>query len=126
MNAQPSWYDGNKELKLEVGMWVRMYDLSPEGQDGLVVLAQLTDANIIFMDNPISQSHIIKASHKIVDVLEIGDVVLVISESGIKTYWGIDDETDLGLLEQYVSIGYIIKSVLTKEQYEQYATKVGE
>lgn len=70
--------------------------------------------------------NIVKASYNIIDILEIGDMV----NSLIVTKISEDNETKKKYINLYGSLceweNEDIKSIVTKEQFEQMAYKVGE
>ena len=122
-------------MKLEVGMYVRtnkvgikkiykidnnktkykyLYKLKNQDDDGCIDLSVLCEENIV------------KASYNIIDILEVGDYVNRLPVAKISEY--------IGTYEKYIELygscsdweNEDIKSVITHEQMEQMAYKVGE
>lgn len=111
-------------MKLEVGMWVRgkgyVCRITEVGSDWVK-----TDKKIFTMNYDqrydyefmsLGFESIESASHNIVDVLKSDDYangnrIIEVFDIGVDTHNGFINANE-------------IKSVLTKEQYEQYATKV--
>ena len=124
-------------MKLEVGMYVRTYD----GKIGKAV--ELNNENSTFVEIEcldhwlLLHCLITKASHNIIDLIEVGDYVNGHKVLGINLnlkWWddelGEQDELEGIKLESY---GYIypnsnyyfeLKSIVTKEQFEAMAYKV--
>ena len=70
----------------------------------------------------IGDDDVVKASYNIIDILEVGDYV-----NGIKVLSLIDNQIPKLLITDYGCISNDeIKSIVTKEQMEQMAYKVGE
>lgn len=122
-------------MKLEVGMWVRIkfasYEIITKVKElelykGMELVTFANDGWCLECDY---KDTIIKASHNIVDVLEVGDYVnyerIVEIQKGYVEY-GCVRQTMFGDYSRPIIYIEDIKSVLTKEQYEQYATKVVE
>ena len=111
-------------MKLEVGMYVRTIGgierLKKENDNGWFFEKSM----IIKPDN--IEKYIIKASYNIIDILEVGDYVNGSPISSFKTYekdriWIYTDSNyKCGYLENE------IKTIVTHEQMEQMAYKVGE
>lgn len=106
-------------MKPEVGMYARI----KEGK-----IFKINETNVVgknyYLDIRETRE-IIKASFDIIDILEVGDYV-----NGYKVIDIV--ENDIYILdyyaEDYISIvkAKNIKSIVTKEQFEQMAYKVGE
>lgn len=104
-------------MKLEVGMYVKFKTLSNQVKIGQI---QLIDNSIYELDNNevTADKYIIKASHNIIDLIEVGDYV--------------NGELVVKCHISYVStiineVGYNdfqIKSIVTKEQFESMSYKV--
>ena len=121
-------------MKLEVGMYVRTIGgierLKKENDNGWFFEKSM----IIKPDN--IEKYIIKASYNIIDILEVGDYVngskvidiSIIGKDKEKWVWVEQTEdSDNKYGDDYV--GYNndqIKSIVTHEQMEQMAYKVGE
>lgn len=130
-------------MKLEVGMYVRT-------KDGIIAKVDYIDDNTIFFDKDIYKTYgdsinflekdnlerIAKASYNIIDILKVGDYVNGSEVLGFENEYIEEDD-------KYVPFGVItescyldnnkswiiekeIKSVITHEQMEQMAYKVGE
>lgn len=117
--------------KLEVGMYVRT---------NLGEIAKLIESrhfenetgnyNYLVTDKEIKKAiyddqkneHIIKASHNIIDLIEVGDVIKYEIKTSLETSGvlkGITNISDKDMLENIKNdINYVIKSVVTKEQFE--------
>lgn len=132
-------------MKLEVGMYIRTKD----GRMGKLMGCSATDKNkIAIWSNTtedgvkitpiIDKDTIVKASYNIIDILEVGDVIKLFMEDDI-------DEEDTNIFE-LIAINYNdneigvfnsdfqieffpienLREILTHEQMEQKAYKVGE
>ena len=126
-------------MKLEVGMNVRYKRISMGYNIALVdkigkIINQINKSDIYELDNNnnIFENDAIKASYNIIDILEVGDYV-----NGQEVYY--DEELDLLYVQSFDADGEFyqesitkqsfidnIKSVITHEQIEQMAYKVGE
>lgn len=113
-------------MKLEVGMYVR----TDNGIIGKIYekngnMFTYKDSNRDYITYDLLHSEIIKASFDIIDILEEGDYV-----NGFKVIDIV--ENDIYVSDYYAEscIGIVkvkdIKSIVTKEQFEQMAYKVGE
>lgn len=133
-------------MKLEVGMYVRFKD-----KRGIEYIRKITSVNNAYPDklyagiyidkeannsNGVSLKNIVKASYNIIDILDVGDYVNgseilefeneYIKEDDKFVPFGVITEncflenTDSWIIEKN------IKSVITHEQMEQMAYKVGE
>ena len=124
-------------MKLEEGMYVRTKD------GAIAKVEQIVDDEIHFNIKPIFSDgeclgynwfyikDVIKASHNIIDLIEVGDVIEV------KEFKGKYEVRQFGLELSIVKLDTIynlnslhctlnIKSIVTKEQFEQMEYKVGE
>lgn len=120
-------------MKLEVGMWVR-------NCYGRIAKIQYIEDNIAYCDNWLYQQYedhidfinldeeedlneIIKASHNIIDLIEVGDYV-----NGSKVHRVGNCLTII--LDNEENISWInpndIQSIVTKEQFSSIEYKVGE
>ena len=120
---------------LSVGMYVKFKTLSNQVKVGQI---QLIDNSIYELDNNevTADKYIVKASYNIIDILECGDYVngskvidiSIIGKDKEKWVWVEQmEDTDNKYGDDYV--GYNneqIKSIVTKEQFEQMAYKVEE
>lgn len=121
-------------MKLEVGMYVRnkdgyvsqyrYYDTTNMGKLLCIPLSNRTFANI---------EDIIKASHNIIDLIEVGDYVngypvTAILSSNNKVYeiQVKRPNNRTGVWIKRIRNNEDIKSIVTKEQFENMAYKVGE
>ena len=120
-------------MKLEVGMYVRT-------KDGIIAKVDYIDNDTIFFDKELYRTYgdsidflekdnlerIVKASYNIIDILEIGDYVngspicLIKTDEKDKIWIYTDSNYKYGYLENES------KSIVTKEQFEQMAYKVGD
>lgn len=116
-------------MKLEVGQFVRLkrdFYNDDLGIGKIVFIANCGIATINFKEKKLGVQidNVKKASYNIIDVLEVGDYVnkheVKSKQSGVK-------RIDIGENENYVWLyEENIKSVITHEQMEQMAYKVGE
>lgn len=128
-------------MKLEVGMYARI-----KWGNGLQTISQCK--NIVNMGDTqyakedfyihtdhsgevIYKTMIVKSSFDIIDILEVGDIIryridkVSLATKGYLT--GIVDITDEEMLESIKEDkNYHVLQILTKEQFEQKAYKVGE
>ena len=130
-------------MELEVGMYVRFKD--KRGNTYIRKIIDIPKDNryaSIYIDkeanytNNLSFKNVLKASHNIIDLIEIGDYVngskvidiSIIGKDKEKWVWVEQmEDTDNKYGDDYV--GYNneqIKSIVTKEQFEQMAYKVVE
>lgn len=123
-------------MKLEVGMYVRLVN----DVEDIVIINRIANVfeNTILTENDGSiyqgeytKENVVKASYNIIDILEVGDVLVDDTNRKLEILL-IDDELmvrNAGLIydnNYYLPIKSIaIKSVITKEQIEQRAYKVG-
>ena len=109
-------------MKLEVGMYVRTIGgierLKKENDNGWFFEKSM----IIKPDN--IEKYIIKASYNIIDILEVGDYVNGVKVINIDDEWIIMSNMQVPILKSIAN--GMIKSVITHEQMEQMAYKVGE
>ena len=126
-------------MKLEVGMYVRYkrgsmgYNIEPADKIGKII-NRVNESDIYELDNNnnIFENDVVKASYNIIDILKVGDYV-----NGQKIYY--DEELDFLYVQSFDGDGEFyqesitkqsfidnIKSVITHEQMEQMAYKVGE
>ena len=98
-------------MKIEVGMYVR----TERGKIWLVTSTKAIDGH---------KRRIVKASYNIVDLIQIGDYV-----NGYKVLYQDDNYSyfDTNTCDWiYIKQDEQIKSIVTKEQFEQMEYKVGE
>lgn len=77
----------------------------------------------------ISEVDVLKASYNIIDILEVGDYVN--GKQVIETYYKSDEKWHLEIVDSRLlthdELKHVnIQSIVTKEQFEQMAYKVGE
>lgn len=132
-------------MKLEVGMYVRGKYYQYRGKIGKIIKNYNNDLEIAYKDgvlktnvgNFIDDNYDIngkqyKASYNIIDLIEAGDYI-----NGQKVYY--DEELDFLYVQSFDLDGNFyqtsitkksfidnIKSIVTKEQFEQMSYKVGE
>lgn len=111
-------------MKLEVGMYVR--DIKGRIDKIIGFKGALIEFEKDLMGGYIDENDFVKASYNIIDILEVGDMV----NSLIITKISEDNETKKKYINLYGSLceweNEDIKSVITHEQMEQMAYKVGE
>ena len=103
-------------MKLEVGMYVRYKQFT---YDKVVKIGKLTNVQFQEVDNCSGRQIILKASHNIIDLIEVGDYV-----NGFPVIHKENDILKCGLLVQFKENE--IKSIVTKENFESMSYKVGE
>lgn len=116
------------KLELKENMYVRT-------KDGIIAKVDYIDNNTIFFDKDLYRTHgdsidflekdnlerIAKASYNIIDILEVGDYV----NGELVTF--IQSSNEVISTDKHIRItNDDIKSVITHEQIEQMAYKVGE
>ena len=127
------------KLELKENMYVRT-------KDGIIAKVDYIDDNTIFFDKDLYKTYsdsidflekdnlerIVKASYSIIDILEVGDILVDDTNRKLEILL-IDNELmvrNAGLIydnNYYLPIKSIaIKSVITHEQMEQMAYKVGD
>lgn len=74
----------------------------------------------------IKEYDILKSSPNIIDLIEVGDYVNGCLVSEIKDKWLILNYADIETYEQLERKNENIKTIVTKEQFEQMEYKVGE
>ena len=122
------------KLELRENMYVRtvkgiakIKKIFPDGSEPYFEAKYETDTYLeIYYDSEyVSEDDVLKASYNIIDILEIGDYV-----NGRKVvdifYDAIDNVMNICVLGSIVYDNNEIKSVITHEQMEQMAYKVGE
>ena len=117
---------------LSVGMYIRT-------KDGIIAKVDYIDDNTIFFDKDLYRTYsdsinflekdnlerIVKASYNIIDILEVGDYVN--GREVVDIFYDADDDAmDVCVLGSIVYDNNEVKSVITHEQMEQMAYKVGE
>ena len=113
-------------MKLEVGMYVRT-------KWGINKINEYVPQNgQLYLKNDVCvKSNVIKASHNIIDLIEVGDYVNEMKVFEIKEHLHNDKEIVLsnGKFQWSFSKNesdYDIKSIVTKEQFERMSYKVEE
>ena len=113
-------------MNLEVGMYVR----TNNGEIGKI---RVIIDNMVFINTNQYYSNVVKASHNIIDLIEVGDYVNGTQITFVKQQDICGDEV---LDYQHIYYGNFgalieifecdIKSIVTKEQFESMSYKVGE
>ena len=118
-------------MKLEAGMYVRHKPLLSSKYVKINKIKEIEEKENclhIWLEDKdlITEKYLIKASYNIIDILEIGDYVNGLLVTRICE----DNETKEKYINLYGSLceweNEDIKSIITKEQMEQMAYKVGE
>lgn len=121
-------------MKLEVGNYVRYkrgnagYGIEPPERIAKVI-ARINNSDILSLDvkQDILESDVIKASDKLIDLVEVGDYVngryVYGTGYNIYDYFGVKIEEDLK--HSQVIEERDIKSIVTKECFELMSYKVG-
>lgn len=109
-------------MKLEVGMYVRT-------KDGEIHKIKSINDEYIEYENGFGvpyelKEYIVKASYNIIDILEEGDYANGVEVINIDDEWITMSDIQLPILKSIAN--GMIKSVVTHEQMEQMAYKVGE
>lgn len=104
-------------MKLEIGMYVR--DIKGRIDKIIGFKGALIEFEKDLMGGYIDENDFVKASYNIIDLIEVGDYV-----NGFPVIHKENDILKCGLLVQFKENE--IKSIVTKEQFEQMAYKVGE
>lgn len=107
-------------MKLEVGMYVKFKTLSNQVKVGQI---QLIDNSIYELDNNevTADKYIVKASHNMIDLIEVGDYVNGVKVTEIKDGKPFKEDYNDPYYSYYIDDIY---SIVTKEQFEQMAYKV--
>lgn len=120
-------------MKLEVGMYVRTDNgIIGKLYEQIGDMFTYKDSNRDYITYGLSHNEILKASYDIIDLIEEGDYV-----NGQKIYY--DEELDFLYVQSFDADGCFyqesitkgsfinnIKTIVTKEQFEQMSYKVGE
>lgn len=118
-------------MKLEAGQFVRT-------KDGIIAKVDYIDDDTIFFDKDLYRNYgdsidflendnlerIAKASYNIIDILEKGDYANGVEVTNIDDEWITMSDMQVPILKSIAN--GMIKSVITHEQMEQMAYKVGE
>lgn len=111
-------------MKLEIGMYVR----TKRGQIGKIVTIGKDNIAIEFngiWQDIVLKENIIKSSFNIIDLIEVGDYVNgYYVEDILKTF--INVATGSNYFQSPTIYEQDIKSIVTKEKFEQISYKVGE
>ena len=117
-------------MKLEVGMYVRFKD--KRGIEYIRKIVNISEDNryaSLYLDKEanysygLSPKNIIKASHNIIDLIEVGDYVN--GRKVVEIFYDANDNVmDVCILGSIVYQNNEIKSAITHEQFEQMAYKV--
>ena len=115
-------------MKLEIGMYVRYKKFSYSKE---IKIGKLTNVQFQLVDGDSGRQDILKASHNIIDLIEVGDYV-----NGKKVTSIIPPDILGDEVLDYAHISSLngeplyedieIKSIVTKEQFESMSYKVGE
>lgn len=119
------------KLELRENMYIRT-------KDGIIAKVDYIDDNTIFFDKDLYRTYgdsinflekdnlekIVKASYNIIDILEKGDYVNGVEVINIDDEWITMSDMQVPILKSIAN--GLIKSVITHEQMEQMAYKVGE
>ena len=120
-------------MKLEVGMYVRTKHNGIKQINALYSQAIFTDTFI-----RIENEQIINASHNIIDLIEVGDVVELFMEYDIdKEDTNIfelvaitDDKKEIGVFNSDFQIEFFpienLRGIVTKEMFESISYKIGD
>ena len=113
-------------MKLEVGMYVRT---KYNGIFNIQVLEAIRDINCNYIEiNYIRfpRNEILKASHNIIDLIEVGDYVngCLVERKFPEVEYAEQSIKLKGSTDYFYDIH--IKSIVTKEQFESISYKVGE
>ena len=120
-------------MKLEVGMYVRL--INNDGMLGKIIT--ITNSNNNFVEiqfqnikMEIPTFFIKKASHNIIDLIELNDIVQIKEniDNHSKSYFiGIDEMATLRTMEERIkNNNLILESILTKEQFENNCYTIGD
>lgn len=119
------------KIELKENMYVRT-------KDGIIAKVDYIDDNTIFFDKDLYKTYsdsidflekdnlerIVKASYNIIDILEKGDYANGVEVTNIDDEWITMSDMQVPILKSIAN--GMIKSVITHEQMEQMAYKVGE
>ena len=116
-------------MKLEVGMYVRHKTLLSSKYVKINKIKEIEEKENclhIWLEDKdlITEKYLIKASYNIIDILEVGDYVNGVEVISVDDEWITMSDTQVPILKSIAN--GLIKSIVTKEQMEQMAYKVGE
>ena len=117
-------------MKLEVGMYVRHKTLLSSKYVKINKIKEIEEKENclhIWLEDKdlITEKYLIKASYNIIDILEVGDYVN--GRKVVDIFYDVNDNVmNICVLGSIVYNNNEIKSVITHEQMEQIAYKVGE
>ena len=109
-------------MKLEVGMYVRTLK-------GVVKIEKILDGVIWDTQGHLHFGDFVKASHNIIDLIEVGDYVngeLVTNANDVYTEDNIYIGKEVIVNHEDLIIEEDIESIVTKEQFEEMQYMVGE
>ena len=114
-------------MKLEVGMYVRTIER-------IVKIEKILDGVMWDTQGHLHFGDFIKASHNIIDLIEVGDVIEfditdIDNYADIQGYncWKISCEEELNGVKEMIQMESAkLISIVTKEQFESMSYKVGE
>ena len=110
-------------MKLEIGMYVR--DIKGRIDKIIGFKGALIEFEKDLMGGYIDENDFVKASYNIIDILEVGDYAN--GREVVDIFYDVNDNVmDVCVLGSIVYDNNEIKSIVTKEQFEQMAYKVVE
>lgn len=111
-------------MKLEVGMYVKLKTLSNKIKIGQI--KEIEDKIYILDNDEVTADKFIigEPSFDIIDLIEVGDYVNGVEIISIDDEWITMSNTQVPILKSIVN--GMIKSIVTHEQMEQMAYKIGE
>ncbi len=104
-------------MELEVGMYVRTLN-------GIVKIDKIQDNIMEDTKGHLHYGDFVKASYNIIDILEVGDYVNGVEVINIDNEWITMSDMQVPILKSIAN--GMIETIVTKEQFEQMAYKVGE
>ncbi len=119
-------------MKLEIGMYVRT-DLGEIGKVTSIADDNFNEFGLngqFYNSESFLKGNEIKASHNIIDLIEINDIVQIKEniDNYSKSYFiGIDEMATLRTMEERIeNKNLILESILTREQFENNCYKIGD
>ena len=125
MKLKPNMYVRTKKGIAKI---VEIFDKENEPYYGVKYRTD-TFLEIYYDSEYIGDEDILKASHNIIDLIEVGDFVNGEIVIGFGTFYyddGTIERTSLTLDRTVTCLNSEIKSIVTKEQMEQMAYKIGK